>query len=220
MDKNSATLDPDADTAMRFNQGKTRYGLLPTSWTKALAEVMTRGAVKYRPDNWKKGMDPSFMVDSLERHLQSFREGEIFDPESGNHHMAHVAWNALALMYYEREGMVPNDWYENKVNTSVTEQLGEPIFEGERDFVFANPQRTIVYWTNKDTIRGIATQYGWRNDTELSTDYPGAWCLSCRAQRAHLKEYPQLMDVIPSYSKAEWAAMQEKRKKKRDAGLD
>ena len=36
-------------------------------------------------------------------------EGERDDPETKCHHLAHVAWNALALMVYEMRGLGEDD---------------------------------------------------------------------------------------------------------------
>lgn len=86
---------------LRYNTGKTRYSLIPSEWTRALAEVLTRGAEKYAPRNWERGMDHSIMLDCLGRHIDAFTRGERYDSETGCHHLAHAAWNVLALMTYD-----------------------------------------------------------------------------------------------------------------------
>lgn len=90
-----------AANGLRYNAGKTRYELLPPEWLRALAEVMTAGAEKYAPRNWEKGMDHSVMVGCLFRHLIAYMEDEVHDRETGCHHLAHAAWNLLALMSYD-----------------------------------------------------------------------------------------------------------------------
>lgn len=97
---------------MRHNKGKTRFGLLPAAWTRALAEVMTKGAEKYAPRNWERGMDPAIMIDCMMRHVDAYRRGERYDAETGCHHLAHAAWNILALMTYDIRGMVDSDFFE------------------------------------------------------------------------------------------------------------
>jgi hypothetical protein len=38
----------------KYDEGKLRYTLIPTSTTKALAEVLEFGAKKYEEDSWKR----------------------------------------------------------------------------------------------------------------------------------------------------------------------
>jgi hypothetical protein len=94
---------------LRYNSGKTRYDLIPASWTRALAQILTKGANKYAPRNWEKGMNWSNMIASLHRHLDSWLSGEQYDPETKCHHLGHVAWNALALMTMQLRGIGNND---------------------------------------------------------------------------------------------------------------
>jgi len=65
-----------------------------------LAKVFTKGAEKYAERNWEKGMSWQSVLASLERHKEAFKKGEDYDKETGLLHMAHVAWNALALVSY------------------------------------------------------------------------------------------------------------------------
>lgn len=85
---------------LRFNEGKQRFDLLPPSWPRALVEVLTKGAEKYEDRNWERGMNWSTCYASMMRHIQAWWEGNDIDPESGLPHMAHAAWNALALVEY------------------------------------------------------------------------------------------------------------------------
>lgn len=87
---------------LRYNEGKLRYDLIPWEWEYELAEVLGMGAKKYADRNWELGMDWSICVAALRRHLKAFQMGESVDPESGRPHLAHVAWNALALMSYDQ----------------------------------------------------------------------------------------------------------------------
>lgn len=86
--------------ALRYNTGKIRYDLLEPYALEQLANVFTKGAEKYSDHNWLKGMDWSKMIASLKRHLASFEQGEDFDKETELLHIAHVAWNAMALTSY------------------------------------------------------------------------------------------------------------------------
>lgn len=94
---------------LRYDDGKVRYDLIPPEWEHALAEVLTAGANKYAARNWERGMPWSKMVGCARRHLFKFLRGEVYDPETHCHHLAHVAWNVLALMSYHLRGVGEND---------------------------------------------------------------------------------------------------------------
>jgi len=82
---------------MKFDGGKLQYGLIPTSATLALAQVLTYGAKKYKPNNWQQVDDTTRYVDALYRHLEAWRSGEEFDEESGLSHLSHAMTNIVFL---------------------------------------------------------------------------------------------------------------------------
>lgn len=86
---------------MKFDTGKLRYGLIPPSATKALAEVLTYGAKKYKPNNWQQAEDATRYIDALYRHLEAWRSGEQFDSESGLSHLSHAMTNIAFLNHFE-----------------------------------------------------------------------------------------------------------------------
>ena len=75
---------------------KPRYDLIPIEPLKRLADLYMRGAIKYTDNNWKKGQPLSRAYASLFRHMIAWRSGDREED-----HMAAVAWNAFAIMYYE-----------------------------------------------------------------------------------------------------------------------
>jgi hypothetical protein len=89
--------------AARFSKGKIRYDLIPSNPIEELAKVFTYGCQKYDSDNWRKGLNwRKDVIGPLKRHLEKWVRGEKLDNESGLHHLAHVLWNTIALMEYER----------------------------------------------------------------------------------------------------------------------
>jgi hypothetical protein len=70
-----------------------------------LVLVYTKGAAKYADRNWELGMDWSRVFGSLLRHTWKFWRGEERDAETGCHHMAMAAWNAIALCTYALRGV-------------------------------------------------------------------------------------------------------------------
>lgn len=68
----------------------------------AIARVAQIGADSYGERNWEKGLDYSTTYSSLMRHLLAWWGGEDIDPDSGEPHTYHIAWNAHALVETER----------------------------------------------------------------------------------------------------------------------
>lgn len=75
----------------RFDQGKPQFLLIPPLAHHAHAEVLTFGAQKYAPDNWRKveNADTRYLNAAF-RHLHAHSKGEVLDKESGLPHLAHA----------------------------------------------------------------------------------------------------------------------------------
>ncbi len=100
-------------TGKKFDEGKARVSLIIMS--KALLEVArvgTFGAQKYGDHNFRSGMKWSRLVDAALRHLFSYLAGERIDHESGLSHLAHVAWNMLALLEFELNAVGEDDLFK------------------------------------------------------------------------------------------------------------
>ena len=83
----------------KFDGNKPQYGLLPPLALRATVDVLTFGAEKYEPDNWKFVPDSKRRYfDALQRHLWAYKDGEKIDPESNMHHLAH-AMCCLMFLY-------------------------------------------------------------------------------------------------------------------------
>ncbi len=121
---------------LRYNQGKPRLGLLPTSLIRAItagglyenmpikllddtAAVLTFGASKYAPNNWRKAGPWSISLDCAMRHMHKMFRKEELDPESGIHHAAHVACNIGFLLEFIAEGDGQDDRYKTKSKISI-----------------------------------------------------------------------------------------------------
>ena len=82
------------------DQGKVRADLLPANALMEVAKVLTFGAQKYGAENTWQKVTPfrARYTAALMRHLFARQQGEIYDPESGLLHMAHMACCALFLL--------------------------------------------------------------------------------------------------------------------------
>lgn len=103
---------------LRYDEGKTRYDLIPPEWEQALAEVLTAGAAKYAERNWERGMAWSKCVGCVRRHIFKWLRGEQYDDETGCHHLAHAAWNLLALMSYQLRDIGADDLPRPKLGST------------------------------------------------------------------------------------------------------
>jgi hypothetical protein len=93
------------DQTNKADGGKIRPSLLIEDMAGAIdhvSAVLTYGAEKYEDRGWKK-VDPSRYADAMYRHRLAFLQGEKFDEESGLHHLAHYACNAMFLLEMELE---------------------------------------------------------------------------------------------------------------------
>lgn len=86
----------------KLDSGKLRVHLVLGAFAHALSavsEVGTFGANKYSDNGWlqvENGVDR--YSDAMLRHYLKECSGEMNDPDSGIHHAAHLAWNALARL--------------------------------------------------------------------------------------------------------------------------
>lgn len=79
-----------------------RFDLLPVGPLTEIAEHFGRGASKYADRNWELGYEWSKSFAALQRHAWAFWGGETYDPELGSHHLAAVAFHAMAMMEWGR----------------------------------------------------------------------------------------------------------------------
>lgn len=88
---------------LKYDDGKIRLGLVLGGFAKGLWEVGCIGTFgaksKYGENTWQNVENSiSRYTDALLRHLFAHLEGETIDLESGYRHLAHCAWNILALL--------------------------------------------------------------------------------------------------------------------------
>lgn len=89
--------------ALRYNTGKPELSYLfeaPLAM-EGLANRFALGTKKYSRDNWKGGFETDKLIDSLTRHIMSYKNGQSVDEDGGNHVDA-IMWNAVVLaeQYY------------------------------------------------------------------------------------------------------------------------
>lgn len=82
---------PEAPEGRKDDAEKQRYDLIPFAALAQVVGVLTYGAQKYAPENWRKveGWRWRYLGAAF-RHLTQWARGEKIDPESGHPHLAHA----------------------------------------------------------------------------------------------------------------------------------
>ena len=123
-------VDPNGKSAnepgAKLDAGKVRPALVIQGFRKALlaiSEVGTFGAAKYTDNGWKSVPDGRKRYeDALYRHLLA----EGVDEQSGLPHLAHAAWNLLAMLELELEKA---KWFDAEACAEELSQAGEEVLD-------------------------------------------------------------------------------------------
>ena len=88
-----------------IKDNKLPWDLLPLMDIENVVEVYAAGAKKYGPNKWQN-LDNGFQryKAAMLRHLLEYEKGNRIDPDTGCMHLAQVAWNAIALLHYNKQG--------------------------------------------------------------------------------------------------------------------
>jgi hypothetical protein len=122
-----STVEPKE--GLRYNKGKIRYSVLSPAAMEAEALVTIFGGMKYDHSNFKKfkateAEAKEEFIDCMFRHMMKIIRGEDMDPESLQHHAAHICWNANRLIDLHYYGMTHGkdgkDLYQQPYRTPMT----------------------------------------------------------------------------------------------------
>lgn len=97
--KDSGKREEFATGAVRDSMHeKGRYDLISPIMERRLAIVLQKGAEKYGPRNWEKGIPLSKIFDPLRRHLAQWLNGE-----EDEDHLGHAICNLMFLIHTEEK---------------------------------------------------------------------------------------------------------------------
>lgn len=95
---------PEDGVGVKYDNDKPQWSLLPFKALKEVVDVLTYGAKKYAPDNWKKVPDArQRYIDAGFRHFTAYAGGEKNDSETGMSHLAHATCCMLFLMSFDKD---------------------------------------------------------------------------------------------------------------------
>jgi hypothetical protein len=96
--------------ALKFDNGKPRWDLVPWDVLEDVVMVLNYGAGKYEDRNWEKGMKWSRMFAAAIRHIiRHFFFREYLDPESGKPHLSHAICCLMFLDAYAKRNVGEDD---------------------------------------------------------------------------------------------------------------
>ena len=91
----------NGEKGRKDDQGKLRWDLLPLDLIEKVVDIYTHGAERYGVNTWQNLEDGyNRFKAAMLRHLAEHEKGNVIDNDSKREHLAHVAWNALAMLYY------------------------------------------------------------------------------------------------------------------------
>ena len=90
-------MEKEQKKALKKDLNKPRFSLIPQRALDESIKGFEHGASKYGVYNYSEGMEYTRYFDALQRHARAWLKGEDID-ESGIHHIALVACNAMMLL--------------------------------------------------------------------------------------------------------------------------
>ena len=86
-----------------LKDNKPMMHLIDTRFKEELAMLLTLGGFKYDFNNWKLAKKSEVVKyrDALERHMLARDKGEFIDKDTGLPHTIAIAFNAMALHYFD-----------------------------------------------------------------------------------------------------------------------
>lgn len=101
--------DKPTATGLKHDHAKPRFDLLDPVWLHGVADVLTFGAIKYAPDNWRGGIVYSRILGALMRHTNAIARGEVHDPETGLRHTDHASCCLMFLSRFQADSRTDLD---------------------------------------------------------------------------------------------------------------
>jgi len=97
------SLDPKGIAGL----AKAQLQLIPPALNMETALALACGAGKYGPWNWRENrVEMMTYLGAMRRHIDCLIDGEDIDPESGAHHLGHVAAGCAIVLDARKVGML------------------------------------------------------------------------------------------------------------------
>lgn len=109
-------------TGAKKDEGKARWDLLPLEVSAAVSRILTKGAIKYAPRNWEKGIAYGRVFAAVMRHLYDWWTSKLFGSDGINHadgeesHLDHAITELMFLSAYEKRGFNGTEFDDRPIN--------------------------------------------------------------------------------------------------------
>lgn len=94
----------ETEQGVKYDSGKLEYSLIPKGVLTPIIRVLQQGCQKYSKDNWQHVNTPKERYyNALQRHINQWWEGEKYDVETGENHLAHAACCLMFLLWFDNK---------------------------------------------------------------------------------------------------------------------
>lgn len=118
-------------SGVKHDDGKPPLSLISPIFLEELGKVLGFGAKKYAAHNWRGGFNYSRVISAALRHINSFNNGEDFDPESGLPHLSHAACCLMFLTEFQKTKTGTDDRYKRVDKTASV--IAEKFMDNHAD---------------------------------------------------------------------------------------
>jgi hypothetical protein len=125
-----------------------RHDLIPRRGIAAIARVFGFGAQKYADHNWRQGYEWGKSIAAMQRHIDAFVDGETYDEESGEPHLAHAGFHVLVLLtWLEEQGEGVDNEFDDRWRPAMERMKRARAAEGllQRSDVLPCNSRDLTY---------------------------------------------------------------------------
>ena len=103
---------------------KLRFDLILPEFEEAMAHVLTHGAKEYGANNWQKVADAKARyTGALQRHLNQWRKGYMYDLDSDCNNLAQIAVNAMFLYWFEHQPQLTEILCADKILSGIDNRV-------------------------------------------------------------------------------------------------
>lgn len=118
---------------IKSDTDKPRMDLIDSEFLVGLSDVLTFGAKKYAPHNWRGGIAYSRLIAAALRHLAAINKGEDVDSESGLYHVDHLACCVMFLSNFMHAGRTELDDRFNSIQDAIDRTWVTPVKRNSPD---------------------------------------------------------------------------------------